>query len=994
MNRFFKYTKILLIAILCFGLSLIVVACGEKDCQHNWLNATCSAPKTCTRCGETEGTVKEHIFGDWNVISEPTCTKQGGKSHVCSVCGKIEIEAIPMVNHSYAITANFVEHVSKCKNCDYSETSRHSMGSDMTCSVCHGSADQQAGMFFLPYGDGLALSGLSEEIANSSLHTTLTIPDTYKNKPVVCVSQLSSANVQQVVFGNNVTEIGDRAFYGMEKLTSINIPARVSKIGYGAFHHCYSLTSAAFEKETQLTVLPANLFDGCSSLECFDIPDSVIEIGDYCFSSSGIKSIEFPSTVTKIGIDVIFSCADLENIYFEDVTTITQFGGLGGNLFNLDGIYINDLSAYLNTDRRFIENRYAQKLYVNNQLITNLVVPADVPVLHKAALSINSIESIVIPATVTKIEDGAVSDNNGLKTVVFENDSAIDTISQSAFADCLRLESVTLPSNVTKIEGGAFINTPLKKLEIPASLNYIGHHALPSSMDIYVQSVDQWTNMSFETEVSNPLKNGGSLYCNNQLVEEVYINSEKVGYAFAGSTIKKVTFGPDVKNISAKSFENTQLTSLYIPANVMTIGEEAFMSNRLLEKIEFQQGTQVKVLPARSFAGCEKLKTVIFANGLEEIVGAFNNCNSLETITIPASVTNINNAFSRCEKLTTVIFEQNSNMKNMRYAFSSCPNLKNVTIPAGTQDISDAFSQCYALEKISVPGSVTITDSAFYGCESLTQAETQSTSFERYMFAGCTNLKQIEIPQGTQKIDEAFNNCWGLTGVFIPSSVVSLERSFTNCKNLKIVEFQPGSQLTYIGGAFENCTSLESVAIPDKVQELSYAFFGCTNLHTVTFGRNSQLKLIVRAAFQASGIKNIQLPDTVEEIGGSAFWTANSLEKIVIPTSVKQISSNAFYSCANLKEVVFKQGTEFSANVCRAFQYCNLDSIVVPYNESGDNNCNSYFTAETIYFAGSEQQWQNCQMSVVYQEIYFYSASQPTTEGNWWHYVDGVVTKW
>ncbi|MBQ5374826.1 MAG: hypothetical protein IIU51_09775, partial [Bacteroidaceae bacterium] len=62
--------------ILIVGLLLcaLLVGCGH---QHIWLDATCSAPKTCADCGATEGTAIEHNWNDATCAAPKTCTECG-----------------------------------------------------------------------------------------------------------------------------------------------------------------------------------------------------------------------------------------------------------------------------------------------------------------------------------------------------------------------------------------------------------------------------------------------------------------------------------------------------------------------------------------------------------------------------------------------------------------------------------------------------------------------------------------------------------------------------------------------------------------------------------------------------------------------------------------------------------------------------------------------------------------------------------------------------
>lgn len=58
-------------------LTLLLTGCG---CDHEWVRATCQAPRTCSRCGETEGKIRSH---EW---ANTACTAPEG----CIHCGTME----------------------------------------------------------------------------------------------------------------------------------------------------------------------------------------------------------------------------------------------------------------------------------------------------------------------------------------------------------------------------------------------------------------------------------------------------------------------------------------------------------------------------------------------------------------------------------------------------------------------------------------------------------------------------------------------------------------------------------------------------------------------------------------------------------------------------------------------------------------------------------------------------------------------------------------
>lgn len=63
--------------------------CGEIEGEplgHNWTEATCTEPKTCSRCGETDGEPLGHDVLKWTVTEESTCSKAGVESGECTRC--------------------------------------------------------------------------------------------------------------------------------------------------------------------------------------------------------------------------------------------------------------------------------------------------------------------------------------------------------------------------------------------------------------------------------------------------------------------------------------------------------------------------------------------------------------------------------------------------------------------------------------------------------------------------------------------------------------------------------------------------------------------------------------------------------------------------------------------------------------------------------------------------------------------------------------------
>lgn len=72
---------------------------------------------------------------------------------------------------------------------------------------------------------------------------------------------------------------------------------------------------------------------GCTSLTSVVISDSVTEIGDYAFQSTGLTSIEIPNSVKRIGEGAFWGCAGLTSIVISDSVTeivTNAFDGCSG----------------------------------------------------------------------------------------------------------------------------------------------------------------------------------------------------------------------------------------------------------------------------------------------------------------------------------------------------------------------------------------------------------------------------------------------------------------------------------------------------------------------------------------------------------------------------------------------------------------------------------------------------------------------------------------
>lgn len=89
-----KQRPLYVAAVLLFFL--VLTGC---ECQHEWEEANCTKPKTCVKCGETEGEPLEHQISEWTEQTPSTCTEPGLQTGTCAMCGQTVEKELPLADH-------------------------------------------------------------------------------------------------------------------------------------------------------------------------------------------------------------------------------------------------------------------------------------------------------------------------------------------------------------------------------------------------------------------------------------------------------------------------------------------------------------------------------------------------------------------------------------------------------------------------------------------------------------------------------------------------------------------------------------------------------------------------------------------------------------------------------------------------------------------------------------------------------------------------------
>lgn len=359
-----------------------------------------------------------------------------------------------------------------------------------------------------------------------------------------------------------------------------------------------------------------------------------------------------------------------------------------------------------------------------------------------------------------------------------------------------RIQSVQLSDGMTKIGNHAFMEAPIKEVDIPDSVKVIGTRAF--------------------------------LNCNK--LEEVFIPNgvTEIGESsFSGChNIKNVTGMENIAKIGSGAFEYCSgLTSIEIPDSVMEIEREAFASCTILMDATLPHNEAYTTIAAKLFSECKNLKTINIPDNVTEIEGnAFERCTELTSVTGMKSVERIEgHAFWSCKNLTDVPLTNQIEEIGVG-AFAGCSQLAQINIPRNdkyTKIENETFWGCQSLINVEIPdGMVNIGDRAFMGCKKMIQILLPETlkSIESFAFSECENLNTCEIPNGVTRIGgSAFSECKNLGQIIIPESVRSLETGIFRNSGLSRITLP--KEIGIAPASFENCENLTTVVYAGTQKE-------------------------------------------------------------------------------------------------------------------------------------------------------------------------------
>lgn len=351
---------------------------------------------------------------------------------------------------------------------------------------------------------------------------------------------MNGEEINDIVIPNGVKEIGYSAFKGCTSLTSITIPNSVAKIHNYAFDGCTNLSSIT----VCATEIGNGVFENCKKLSSVILTNEVKDIGKSVFQyCTSLKSIVIPSSVTKIGKYLFENCPNLTSIVVESGNTIYDSR--------------DNCNAIIETARNKIINGCAKSF-----------IPSTVSSIDNCAFEYcRGLTSITIPSSVYNIGYGAFHGCGDLNNIVIQN--GVKTIGYGAF-EATSIESVIIPASVTTIEaydyGNAFSNCPNLSSIVVEDGNMV---------------YDSRNNCNaIIKKSSNTLIIG----CNKTIIPNTVTTIGPSAF-YDCETLYAINIPNSVSTIEKKAFFGAGLTSLIIGNGVKEIGDDAFFGCENLRNV-------------------------------------------------------------------------------------------------------------------------------------------------------------------------------------------------------------------------------------------------------------------------------------------------------------------------------------------------------------------------------------------------------------------------
>lgn len=438
-----------------------------------------------------------------------------------------------------------------------------------------------------------------------------------------------------ITLPSTVKTIGENAFKGQSKLTSVNFPD-VETIAGGAFSGCTSLKVATLGIYSTVIGQDNNKF----------IFDTDVPLEKLTLSRAETDK----STNDK---------DDVKGIIFQSLTNLKELHLPALKTLNWRGDF-NNYKALTTIDAPLLENIPSQT-FISCDELDSVYLPGVKEIDGGGAFyKCNKLRGIFCPAC-TSVGNSFVSETPNLKTLNFP---AMKDVGEFWFSGISSVTTINLP-NAENIGNDAFYGcTSLTNLHAP-KVKTIGSYAFFKCSSL--TSVD----MRYVTSIGSTAFSQCTKLSSVNLPELQSMSGE----SFAGDVLLTELHLPKLTTLLNTGISIPNIRVLDLP-ELTNRGSSNLIANNAQGNTTLEEvnAPKLETLNAGDFAGCTNLKKVNVEAAKTISGSAFQGCTSLESLSLP-------------------------NATSIEYsAFAGCTALKYLDLPSATSIAGGALSGCTALE--------------------------------------------------------------------------------------------------------------------------------------------------------------------------------------------------------------------------------------------------------------------------------------------------------
>ena len=448
-----------------------------ENCLTRGVKAT-----ICPDCGKTayipgEGALGDHSFtaqtvGEAALSREATCSSPAAYNYSCAMCGAVDTESgrtftygdpLP---HTYTVFS-VDEATPSCPGFTTYE-----------CTVCGWQTETD-----FTYCPGSLASGAIGDLFAWQIYNGLLSVYGFGDMPVFSADSPApwKAYADEItgIYVNDVTSVGDYAFYGLTGAAALRLPDELTSIGSYAFYNALSLPELICPPS--LLSVGEHAFDHAERLAYVRFDQGLKTIGAYAFANAyALTDITIPGSVGSLGFLSFGYCRSVKTVVIEEgaLESLPSFYFSGSpGVYGPDEISLPSTVVYISPITVFNSLSAAKRITVAPEnpsyaTLDGVLYSKDMTVLLKYP-ALKPDVCFEAPASVTGLGERAFYAAAKLEYLDLSGTGVTTIDANTPFVNMAALKYLNLPDGLRSVPAAAFSGTNLEKLYVPSAVTAV-----------------------------------------------------------------------------------------------------------------------------------------------------------------------------------------------------------------------------------------------------------------------------------------------------------------------------------------------------------------------------------------------------------------------------------------------------------------------------------------------------------------------------------------